>query len=536
MLPQVRVFGWLIAGCFTVILGACGGGGVNISSTINVPSLPALPPPPAIEPISAVGVVTALGSVTISGIQYETNAAAVTMNGQPAEFSDVELGQIVSVEGTIEVSGPRGTANNVDYEATVIGPVENIDAALGRLVVMGQTVSTDMDTVLDPSIDPTSFAGINVGSSVQVSGFIDADGTIAATRVEPDAASTGVQLIGSVSGLDLANMLFGLNRLTVDYSAATLIDLPGGAPAEDMFVLVRGGLVDGILIVDDIAGLYDTDRFPGQRTKAQGKITRFVSATDFDVNGFPVTTDASTGFVSGTINDLRANAEITVDGEIAAGGNSILAEVINFGRIVDSTTTVTFDFRDFTNIVVGTVFNVVITQGPEFSIAVTIDADEANRVSVTQSGSTLNFGLLDGDGNIQTLQAVVTMPVLESINLTGVVNATVNDFSQAQMMVNVGGVSRLTGNALTLGNLTAVVSGVSQLNFGDIRPLGNANIDVGGVSQSTLNMGVGSTLAGSVGTGQGSGVSVLFYYGTNVTVSVAVDSLSSITRLGETRP
>ena len=38
------------------------------------------------------------------------------------------------------------------------------------------------------------------------------------------------------------------------------------------------------------------------------------------------------------------------------------------------------------------------------------------------------------------------------------------------------------------------------------------NIDVGGVSQATLNMEVGSTLAGSVTTGQGTGNSILFYY------------------------
>lgn len=74
----------------------------------------------------------------------------------------------------------------MNYEATVIGPVENTDAALGQLVVMGQTVQTDMDTVFDASIDPTSYPGINIGSNVQVSGFLGADGTIDATRLSGD--------------------------------------------------------------------------------------------------------------------------------------------------------------------------------------------------------------------------------------------------------------------------------------------------------------------------------------------------------------
>lgn len=80
------------------------------------------------------------------------------------------------------------------------------------------------------------------------------------------------------------------------------------------------------------------------------------------------------------------------------------------------------------------------------------------------------------------------------------------------------------------------VSGVSLPDFGGIQPIGNANIDVSGVSQATLNLEFGSALAGSVSTGQGTGVSTLFYYGTNITVNVTTDSQSRVTRLGDTRP
>ena len=115
-------------------------------------------------------------------------------------------------------------------------------------------------------------------------------------------------------------------------------------------------------------------------------------------------------------------------------------------------------------------------------------------------------------------------------------NVALQDFDQVQMTVNVAGVSRLQGEDLQIGDLTARVSGVSLLDFGGIRPIGNANIDVGGVSQATLNMEVGSTLAGSVTTGQGTGNSILFYYGTNVTTNVTADARSRVTRLGDTKP
>jgi hypothetical protein len=178
----------------------------------------------------------------------------------------------------------------------------------------------------------------------------------------------------------------------------------------------------------------------------------------------------------------------------------------------------------------------MVTQGPEFSVEVIVDEDIASRVDVTQTGSRLNIALLMGNNNANTLEAFVTMPVLDKIDLTGVVNVMLNDFDQPQMTVNVGGVSRLHGNALSIDSLTATVTGVSQLGFGDIHPIGNANINVSGVSLATLNMDVGSTLTGSVATGQGTGVSTLFYYGTNVNLNVSNDFTSTVMKLGETRP
>jgi hypothetical protein len=119
-----------------VLLTACSGGGINITATgPNFPPITTIvPTAPQTETVAAFGVISALNSVTINGVRYETDATTVTVNGQLANLTDLKLGQIVSLEGTIEVDGPRGTANRIDYEATVIGPVESIDAALNQLV------------------------------------------------------------------------------------------------------------------------------------------------------------------------------------------------------------------------------------------------------------------------------------------------------------------------------------------------------------------------------------------------------------------
>ncbi len=482
--------------------------------------------------LSAFGPITELNSATVNGIRYNTDATNVNINGLSANVSDLKLGQLVAIEGVVNFSNARGTANQIDYSATVIGPVEKIDAKLNRLLVMSQTVLTNADTVFDAAIDPGTFAGLALGATTQISGFLNADGDIIATRIEPDTTSTGVQLIGTVAGLDLDNMLFSIGRLIIDYSSATLIDLPAGMPSEGLLVIVRGSLTNGILVVSEIANISNLAATPGERVHLSGIVTRFASATDFDLNGFPMTTNANSVFVNGVAGDLKANVEITIDGEVSAAGDAVVANEVTIGRPVDDKSTQTFDFENFTNISVLGLSKVTVDQGLNFSVEVSVPT--LGNVQVTQNGDTITFG----DNSNLFLNAFVTMPVLNRIDVEAgsIANVTLRDFDQTQMTVNVGGVSRLRGEGLQIGDLTASVSGVSLLDFGGIRPIGNANIDVSGVSQATLNMEVGSTLAGSVSTGQGTGNSILFYYGTNVTTNVTTDGLSRLTRLGETRP
>ena len=514
---------------FTVTLSNVSGAtlGANSSATVNIIDNDEVA-------LSAFGVITELNSVTVNGIRYDTNATNVTIDGQPATVSDLRLGQVVALEGVANLSDGTGTANEIFYSAAVIGPVENIDATIDRLLVTGQTVLTNAETVFDPSIDPDTFAGLAVGATAQISGLLNDAGELVATRIEPDTTTPDVRLIGTVSGLELDNMLFSINRLTVDYSSATLIDLPGGMPTDGLLVFVHGALTDGILVVDRIGSISNLASTPGERVQLSGIVTRFASATDFDLNTFPITTDANTDFVNGTLDDMGASAEITVDGEVSSAGTAVMASQVTFGRPVFDRTTITFDFENFTNISVFGLSRIRVSRGPDFSVEATGNADIVNDIQVTQDGDTVIFG----NEKTQLMDAIVTMPVLNQIDVAenALANVTLRNFDQLQLTVILDGVSLLRGVELTLGDLMATVSGVSLLDFGSIRPTGNANIDISGVSQATLNMEFGSTLAGSVTTGQGTGASRLYYFGTNVTVDVTTDSLSRVVQLGDTKP
>jgi hypothetical protein len=529
---QQPYLGVVLAG----LLAACSGGGINISAEgPTITGISPVLPTPMTEAITTYGVITGLNDVVVNDVRYTANGATVTINGQPGTISDLKRGQIVTLQGRIDGNGNSGTANSIRFDANLIGPVQSLDAADSRLIVMGQTVITDPDTMFATGIDPATFAGLSIGGNVQVSGFTDAAGVIHATRIDPDSSSSELQLIGKVAGIDLANLLFTINRLTFDYSGAVLIQLPGGAPSNGMKIKAIGTMSGGLFIVENLLTAPGLESNTSGRVQVAGMITRFNSSSDFDINGASAAIGSTTMFISGDAANLALNAEIVLDGDFATGGH-ISANRITFGHNAGDTATLVYGFSGFTEISLPTVFNVMVTQGPEFSVEVIVDEDIASRVDVTQTGSRLNIALLMGNNNANTLEAFVTMPVLDKIDLTGVVNVMLNDFDQPQMTVNVGGVSRLHGNALSIDSLTATVTGVSQLGFGDIHPIGNANINVSGVSLATLNMDVGSTLTGSVATGQGTGVSTLFYYGTNVNLNVSNDFTSTVMKLGETRP
>jgi len=517
-----------------VMLTACSGGGVDVSAQGPV-ILSSFPPVQTNEAIKAHGTITGLGGVTVNNVRYLTNTALVMYNGDPAALSDLRHGQVATVDGRIDSDGGVGIANHIYFDANVIGPVDNIDAGNMQLMVMGQTVSVDQDTLFEGGIDPATFDGLSVGGIVEISGYANAAGAVLATRIDRAPASAEYQLIGHVENLDLANLLFAINWLTLDYSAAVLIDLPGGAPENGMAIKVIGTMSGGLFRVERLAAAPSLEGTAGLRVQTAGVITRFNSAADFDINGFGAASNAETQFVNGNPGDLGLNAEIVVDGNLASNG-LITANRITLGRIIESTVTLAFDYRDFSEINVPTVFNVMVTQGPEFSVEVVIDEEASDRVDVTQTGGVLNIALEQGNGNIATIEAFVTMPMLDKVDVTGVATVALHGFDQPAMNLHIGNVSQLTGSDLTIDNLTATVSGVSRLDLGDIRPIGFADIHVSGISQATLNMDVGSTMTGSVDTGQGTGTSSLFYYGTNVVVDVTTDSSSSIVRLGGTKP
>ena len=328
---RASMAGLVLAG----LLSACGGGGGGGAAN-PPPQNPHAPESANRRQISrngiAIGPISTFGSVVVNGVRYDTSAATFTVNDVAATEADLDVGDVVLVVGTLDQDGVTGTASLVVYDDLVTGPVEAIDLATATLVVLGQTVLVTPDTSFDGDFAPASLAGVTVGAIVEVSGLPNANGEFVATRIEPEAPGSDFEVSGIVASLDRGASTFVLGNLVVDFSAAMLEDFPNGEINDGDLVEAKGAALgaSGQLLADEVE--FET-AFPDvdddEFVEIEGFITRFASTTDFDVSGFPVTTNANTSFEGGVAADLALNVKVEVDGVVNASG-VLIADDIEF--------------------------------------------------------------------------------------------------------------------------------------------------------------------------------------------------------------
>lgn len=309
----------------TLLVAACGGGGEANNSA-------SAPPPTAALTSSVTGTITGFGSVYVNGIHFDTRSASFSKNGSPAVQSELRVGQLVKVRGSVNSSSGEGVATSVSQDDNVEGPISSIDAAAGKLIVLGQTVIVDTSTSFDDRISPASIQGLRFNDQIEVSGLVAANGEITATRIElRRAGQTQLEVTGKASNVDTAAKKFTINALTVNYSTAQLDGFSGGQPANGDLIEAKGTTLNaaGELVATKIEKESDEPRDAdrGDRREVEGLITRFASATDFDVTGRKVTTNASTRYEGGAVADLALNARVEAEGMLDAAGVLVAVKI-----------------------------------------------------------------------------------------------------------------------------------------------------------------------------------------------------------------
>ena len=273
----------------------------------------------------SVGTITGFGSVFVNGIEFNTEDAVITVDGNVASESALGIGMVVTVEGTFDKNGLTGTAESITYEELVEGPVDDIDLDEEILIVLGRTILISNGTV---------FVGVSLetltpGFIVEVSGVMNSSGEVEATRIELKSGITEFEITGIVENLE-ANT-FTIEDVMIDFTNADLDALPGGMLSNGLRVEVEStaGIVDGVLIASRIEPQESAlENAEGLRVEIEGIVTKLTSTRDFEVNGIPVLVNDDTDYEHGFESDIALDAKLEVEGSIV---NSILvADEIEF--------------------------------------------------------------------------------------------------------------------------------------------------------------------------------------------------------------
>ena len=238
-----RIATGLLVTLSIVIAAACGSGGGGGGGSFSAGGIGG-------TGAVATGTITGFGSVFVNGVEFETTGSSFDVDDDSAATeADLALGMVVTIVGTINNDGVTGTANSIQYDDEVEGPVssdplENADMTTKTFKVFDFTVVVNKNTTVFAG---TSYEGLLRNDIVEVSGFYNENGSLVATRLEKQGTlSLGVsevELKGTITGFNDSDT-FTLDGITVTFDGTTdLSDVPGGVVEDGQFVEVKGTLV-----------------------------------------------------------------------------------------------------------------------------------------------------------------------------------------------------------------------------------------------------------------------------------------------------
>ncbi|HET9062740.1 MAG TPA: DUF5666 domain-containing protein [Candidatus Binatia bacterium] len=300
----------VIAGVLTAVVscGSGSGGGMTGSGLV-------------------IGPITGLGSFIVNDVTFDVDTASVVIDGTPAAASELRLGMVVEVRGTVDARTATGVAASVEFDDDLQGPVEAVDESQSTIVVLGQLVLVMEATVFDG----TTLATLEIGEVIEVSGFADGGGNLRATRIELENESEGYELRGLIAELDGDAETFRIGGQLVDYSNAEIENAPPDGLANDLYVEVEAqdDPVGGVLVATEVEVKgNDFDGEEGEEVEIEGLVTRVISATEFVLNQTRrVRTDTRTEFENGTAADIAVDTRLEAEGIVGNDGVLVAREV-----------------------------------------------------------------------------------------------------------------------------------------------------------------------------------------------------------------
>jgi len=302
-------------GCLAVLIAACGAGGGAMFADVGIGG----------SGITSFGLVTAVGSITVNGVKFDTQGASIDIDDVPGVESDLKVGLVANVTGTLNSDRVSGKATRVVIDNELKGSVDSapiITANGGTFSVFGQLVIVDDNTVFGNAIGLADFPP---GTAVEVSGFPDSTGQVRATRIEKkDVPAASNKFKGTVRNLNTSAKTFTLGALSVNYALAQQINFPAAGLSNGLSVEVMAtsppsaGVLNASSVEVRSGGL-------GQ-VSGEGHIEGIVNGKagnapnfGFSVNGQNVATNGNTDYEDGASGNLANDVRVEIEGQIFSG-------------------------------------------------------------------------------------------------------------------------------------------------------------------------------------------------------------------------
>lgn len=159
-------------------------------------------------------------------------------------------------------------------------------------------------------------------------------------------------------------------------------------------------------------------------------------------------------------------------------GCTFFETIVGSGNLVE----MQMGFADFTEVNVDAPFDVTLIHDADYSVSVMVDDNLVNRVEVDQSGSVLTIDL-DPYYNYSdvSLKAVITMPVLQGVELSSASTLTVIDSasfpSVTAFNATVTEASSLLVSSIVANTLTVNVDGAASATIGALASDSSVSVD-----------------------------------------------------------
>jgi hypothetical protein len=298
-----------------VALFGCGGGSSSSSNEVL----------PAAQSVT-IGTITGFGSVIVKGIRFDDRNAVVTVNDQITTTTQLRVGMVVAVEGSVNACPNaatalcEGIATRIRFNNNLEGPITQINRLTNTVQVMGRDVFIDDGTVVEGT-GAGDLSGLNIGDVITVSGFNEQN-RVRATWLERLGTfvtdATPVIAQGVVANVNQLAGTCTVDGIPVNYQRVTAGNLPTGGLSNGQSVIVRGTAAGNGLVTANQIQLRERISYPDAGlVQVEGYVSNFVSVSNFTV-GAQVVDASNAVFLNGSATDLKNGVKVEVEGALAA--------------------------------------------------------------------------------------------------------------------------------------------------------------------------------------------------------------------------